>query len=177
MSRPGSQSKWTGNKQVNTRMSNNVCSDKKGSNSPAVNLTAQQLEQLLKLLPNNNVMTDTDDELEAFSGMVSCFSTTGKSSRWIMDSGASDHMVSSLEKIVNVVPAEIGSTIYLPTGDAAAITHIGDMILSNGLKLTKVLYVPQFKHNLMSIHKLAQDNHCEVMFLENSCQIIDSESK
>lgn len=100
LSKLGSQWKWTGNIQVNTRMSNKVfqSSDRKGLDSSAVNLIAQQLEQLLKLLLNNNRLTDIDDELEEFSWMVSCFSATGKSSRWIMDSRASDHMSSSLTK-------------------------------------------------------------------------------
>ena len=91
-----------------------------------------------------------------------------------MDSGASDHMTSSLQHLTNVVPADAASTINLPTGAATVITHVGDLLLSNGLKLNKVLYVPQFQHNLLSIHKLAAENNCNVKFHQNFCEILDN---
>lgn len=47
----------------------------------------------------------------------------GKTSRRIMDYGASDHMTSSLTDVLNVVPADTGSQINLPTGVIVVITH------------------------------------------------------
>lgn len=96
-----------------------------------------------------------------------------KIDEWIIDSGASDHMTASLENLINVKRIPANYTINLPTGDTAVITHIGDVILPNGLKLANVLYVPQFHHNLLSIHKLALDNKCQVMFHPNSFVILD----
>lgn len=37
-----------------------------------------------------------------------------------------------------------------------------------------MLYVPKFNHNLLSIHKLAQDNGCHVVFYPEKCLILDS---
>lgn len=44
-------------------------------------------------------------------------------------------------------------------------------MLKNGLVLKDVLYVPAFNHNLLSIHKLAQDNDCEIQFSPEKCII------
>lgn len=60
------------------------------------------------------------------------------------------------ESLTNVKQALATFIIALPTGATVLITYIGDVVLRNGLKLTKVLYVPQFNHNLLSIHKLVE---------------------
>ncbi|KAL2905450.1 Retrovirus-related Pol polyprotein from transposon RE1 [Bienertia sinuspersici] len=63
-----------------------------------IGLTAQQIEQLLKLIPSGSKASksgyDTEEELDnSFAGMTSCFNATSCHNRWIIDSGASDHMV------------------------------------------------------------------------------------
>ena len=143
--------------------------------SDEVKLTSQQLSQLLKLLPSSYPTSpETDDELDcSFSDMVTSCMTAHLSAGWIIDSGASDHMTASLESLVNVKPAAPNLTIKLLTGAATVITHIGDLILQNGLKLSNVLYVPQFQHSLISIHRLSQDNKCEVIFHPSSCSVVD----
>lgn len=40
-----------------------------------------------------------------------------------------------------------------------------------------MLYIPEFQLNLFSIHKLAQENQCEVIFIPYSCEIVDTKSK
>ena len=52
--------------------------------------------------------------------------------------------------------------------DNEVIDNDNEEILSN------VLVVPQFKHNLLSIHKLARDNNCGVVFNTTGCQITNS---
>lgn len=86
-------------------------------------------------------------------------------------------MTSSLQNMVNVKLAPSTFTITLPTGATAVITHIGDVMLQNGLRLTNVLHVPKFNHNLLSIHKLAQDSKCDVIFSPSKCVIIDATTK
>lgn len=86
-------------------------------------------------------------------------------------------MTSSLKNLVNVKLAPLTFIITLPTGDSAVITHVGDVILPNRMKLTNVLHVPQFKHNLLSIHKLAKDSKCDVTFYSGNCVITDSLTK
>lgn len=146
-------------------------------------MTAQQLDQLLKLIPRNETTNvqgnETDEEIDfGFSGMVNSNKEgVGKSMEWIIDSGASDHMTSSLKSLTNVKLAPSTFTITLPTGSTAVITHVGDVTLLGGLKLKNVLHVPQFHHNLLSIHKIAKDSRCEVIFHPESCFIMDSSNK
>ncbi|KAL8123524.1 hypothetical protein AgCh_011483 [Apium graveolens] len=54
--------------------------------------------------------------------------------------------------------------------------HSGSTKMSNnaqnGLLLKDLLYVPTFKHNLISVHKLSQDNACHVQFSLAVCEIL-----
>lgn len=175
-----SSSKWNAPQTGPPKMANNA----QGSSTrdDNVHITHQQLEQLLQLLPskqcNDSRGIDTDDELEqGFSGMVSSCMLAKKNEDWIMDSGASDHMTASLSHLSNVKPAPPDYTINLPTGAVTTVSHVGDIVLTNGLKLLQVLYVPQFKHNLLSVHKLAHDNGCEVMFHPSTCTIQQAVTK
>lgn len=62
-----------------------------------------QLQEMLKLGPSSNISAvkrsdDTDEELEYhFVGMISCHFVKNINDAWIIDSGASDHMIANLE--------------------------------------------------------------------------------
>lgn len=75
------QSRWNAGRQ-HVKMSNNTFQSPENKQTEStVHITASQLEQLLKLLPNNSKSQDFDDELESFSGMVTCISATSKAGR------------------------------------------------------------------------------------------------
>lgn len=57
------------------------------------------------------------------------------------------------------------------------ITHTGDAELANGLKLKNVLYIPTFKHNLLSVQKLTIDKGCKVDFHPEYCIIQEKDGK
>ncbi|XP_074362752.1 uncharacterized protein LOC141703032 [Apium graveolens] len=162
------------------RMSNNVVmqNTEPDPNQNEVTITESQLQQLLQLLPNASKSvskSDTDDELDlSFSGMAFCGVISQVSDKWIMDSDASDHIVSTISHLTNVRCAPANCVIKLPTGESASISHIGELQLKNKLWLRNVLFVPRFKHNLLSIHKLSQDNNCHIRFTPLTCDIIDN---
>lgn len=99
---------------------------------------------------------DTDDEIECkYAGMVSCyFADSSKNSEWIIDSGASDHMTGMFKIMKNATVCNTNSQINLPTGETSQITHTGNVSLNNSLELKNVLYIPTFKHNLLSVNNL-----------------------
>ena len=97
-----------------------------------------------------------------------CFSTN----TWILDTGATDHMVHSLSKFTTITSA-IHTYIHLPNGEKALATHVGSVQVTATLLLTDVLCVPSFSFNLISISKLTNLPSCCVFFLSHFCFIQD----
>lgn len=145
-----------------------------GSVSNSVSpITAQQLEQLLRMLPTKG--GETDDEIEdSYAGMVSYqFADSLRSNEWILDSGASDYMTGLFSILNNVVECQNNPLINLPTGETSKISHSGNVGLKSELKLNHVLHIPAFKQNLLSVNKFCHDNTCKVAFYDKYCIIPD----
>ena len=72
---------------------------------------------------------------------------------WILDSGATDHMVLSIH-FFTTITSSIQISVRLPNGDMVKVTHVGTIKVSATLTLEHVLYIPSFSFNLISISKL-----------------------
>nr|KYP36911.1 hypothetical protein KK1_041926 [Cajanus cajan] len=72
---------------------------------------------------------------------------------WIIDSGATDHISSSLQKFSSYVMIN-PVVIKLPTSQTVTATHSGVVKFSESLFLVDVLYIPSFTFNLISLSKL-----------------------
>jgi hypothetical protein len=87
---------------------------------------------------------------------------------WIIDTGATDHMISTVSLFTSII-AIISSHVKLPNGNYATITHIGTIQLSEHLILHDVLHVPSFSFNMISASKLIKSlkslNCCLIKFL------------
>ncbi|XP_074352200.1 uncharacterized protein LOC141691373 [Apium graveolens] len=152
--KPGNQ-QWTSGSQLNQRM-------------------AAALEQLAKLLnpqmqAANYCKSETDDELDHFSGMIICCQATSNSQDWIIDSGATDHMTSHVS---NLKECKFANALHinLPNGSQATLSHIGTVVLPTGL----LLCVPKFQHNLLSVQKLIKYSDCAVHFFTTHYLILDN---
>ena len=94
------------------------------------------------------------------------------STDWILDSGATDHMIHSLHFFTSVTSI-VHFSVKLPNGDMAKVTHIGTVKLTSTLTLENVLCIPSFSFNLVSINKLTQSSSCYCIFLSHYCFIQD----
>ena len=92
-----------------------------------------------------------------------------KHNSWILDTGATDHMVYSIS-CLSTITSTIQATVELPNGNMVPVTHIGTVKLSSSLILTDVLCVPSFHFNLISVSKLVYSSLC-LIFLSNYCFI------
>jgi len=147
-------------------------------------LTQQQIEQLLKLLPsahstsNKTSSYDIDEEIDYnFAGIAYCSCAKTTSAAWILDTGATDHMTPSNSKLHTCKLTQERSHIKLPNGNTASIAAIGNIRLAHDLVLNDTLLVPKFKFNLLSVSKLTRDNNCVAIFYPQVCLIQDCATK
>lgn len=134
--------------------------------SSSVTLTEDQVAKLLSLLEQRTI-----NEVSANMAGTSISSR----SSWIIDSGENQHMTSSVSNLENVVDiSDLNLIVNHPNGSKAKIKKIGNLKLTNDVVLFDVLVVPDFRVNLLSVHKLARDNKLFVGFDENRCYVQDS---
>ena len=93
-----------------------------------------------------------------------------KSNSWIINIGATDHMVHSVSQLITITSI-VYSCVYLPNGEKDVVTHIGTVQISSTLILINVLCVASFSFNLISVSKLTQTKLCCLIFLGDSCFI------
>ena len=102
--------------------------------------------------------------------------TTEKSTSWILDSGATDHVTCSLNNLhsyerINPI------IVKLPNGHHVHATHSGIVHLSTTITLFNVLYIPTFTFNLISISKLVSSTNCALIFSSTSCTLQDTNNR
>jgi hypothetical protein len=118
-----------------------------------------------------NVSISLDMKHSVFSSShTSPAISSDESSSWIIDTGATDHMISSVSLFTSIT-ATISSRVKLPNGNYAIVTHIDTVKLSKHLTLHDVLCVPSFSFNLISVSKLIKSLNCCLIFLANFCFI------
>ena len=107
-------------------------------------------------------------EYSVFSSHVNTSHIT--SNDWILDNGATDHMVHSLQFFTSITSV-VQILVRLPNGDVAKVTYIGTVQLSSTLIFENVLCIPTFSFNLVSISKPTQSPSCCCIFLSHYCFI------
>ncbi|KAL1108514.1 hypothetical protein V6Z11_D03G115100 [Gossypium hirsutum] len=139
-----------------------------GSHSQAPVFTQEQYHQILNLL---NKKPATVEAAASLAGMVDI------GNRWIIDTGATDHILSDLHFLESPVACALGSPcVRLLNGSSVSVTHVGTCTVLPNLHLTRVLYVPNFRYNILSVSKLTTDLNCMVSFYPHFCLIQDLSS-
>ncbi|KAF7143763.1 hypothetical protein RHSIM_Rhsim05G0166600 [Rhododendron simsii] len=119
----------------------NLSTKSANKTSPAV-VTQEQYDKLLAMLYSGNIHHNSN-----LAGIALSIPPT---SVWIIDTGATNHMCSSLTLFTTYKSCPTQSFVQLPDGSSTQITHIGTIKLSPTLALENVFHIPSFKYNLLS---------------------------
>ncbi|KAG5540096.1 hypothetical protein RHGRI_020360 [Rhododendron griersonianum] len=132
-------------------------------------ITPEQVEQLLSLLK--------DRSANPIAHFASNSISHHQPITWIVDTGASDHMIHDHSLFDSAQPNTGMPPVKLPNGSYAEVTHVGDVYLTPSIKLNNVLCVPSFGYNLLSISKLTASNPISAIFTHDSCLFQDQSQK
>lgn len=95
---------------------------------------------------------------------------------WIVDSGATKHVCSIADAFVNLRTID-GSNVTLPNHTQIPVKMCGDVILGPTLVLHDVLFVPQFKFNLLSVSALTIGSQLTLSFFHDGFIIQEAKTK
>lgn len=132
--------------------------------------TKEQYDHILTGFQNKNDSTSSDCyPAHAAHTAGKTFFVSENSKVWIVDTGATNHMVSQLDMFIkgSVIKLEVPKSVYLPNGNTTQVTHVGSCALSDRSIISNVFYLPEFKYNLMSVSKLTKELECSVTFFPN----------
>ncbi|XP_049414744.1 uncharacterized protein LOC125877514 [Solanum stenotomum] len=110
--------------------------------------TQEQYNQILKMIHTSGISTQETEvaDVANVAGISSSFLAYSKSQQWIIDTGATHH-------IVSVVTSEKVKRACLPNGDTTVVANVGKRCLPEGNNISNVLHIPQFNYNLLSVSK------------------------
>jgi hypothetical protein len=80
---------------------------------------------------------------------------------WLIDSGASRHMVGSYKEFSKYAPNVKGEGVKLADGSTQAVMGTGVVLCGSNLSLSSVLHVPSFPINLFSISCTTAELNCD----------------
>lgn len=119
----------------------------------------EEYEEILRLLKK-----DPRTEAKTYIASMVTLSSKLKSHDWIMNTRATNPIMPDLSSLSNVSIYRGSANIQLPNGEVARVTHLGSCTLGTEKRLERVLRVPYFKFNLVSISRLTKNLKCYVTF-------------
>lgn len=136
---------------------------------PDATMMQSIMNEVMKAMKGKQIVGESSNNSVSYANYAGINFNTSASDIWIVDSGATDHMVFDdklfMHKRTLVKQVEIG----LPDGTCSYVSEIGSVAVFPNLILKDVLYVPSFKHNLISVGKLIDDAGIEVVFRPHEC--------
>lgn len=96
---------------------------------------------------------------------VASFTTSNQ--EWILDSGPSHHITSTLANLSLYSQYDGLDELLIGDGSSLRITHVDETQIStpnSSFPLSNVLYVPPVSHNLVSVSKFCETNNVLIEF-------------
>lgn len=94
---------------------------------------------------------------------------------WLIDNGCSNHIPGNKE-LFETLESTLQHTVRLGDGKEMKVVGIGTVLFCSSTrkvsKLTRVQYVPQLAHNLLSMGQLMLSGY-SIAFLDGECKIVD----
>ena len=147
-----------------------VTSNHEGSRSEVhfqqIGFTPEQYQTLLALLQQSK---SSDNASNQISVIPSDTTHTGNKffsffSYWILDSGVTDHICSSLTHITSY--HQINHIfVKLPNGNQVIANYSKSVFINQNHVLDNVLYIPNFTFNLLLVAKLIDNISCVTIFI------------
>jgi histone deacetylase 1/2 len=112
------------------------------------------------------------------AGNSASTSNNNNNPHWYMDTGATDHLTSDLERLH--MHERYGGTdqVQVANGMGLSISHIGHSNLAgSSLKLKNILHVPRISQHLLSVSRLVADNYVFVEFHRNFFLVKDKATR
>ena len=139
--------------------------------------TPEQYSQILQMLNKVKDIESTTANVATTStaGMITAFMSDVVNRNWIIDTGASNHMVHNASLMTQYRNLDDKSNMHvnLPTGSQASISHIGESLVLTDKTVNGVLFIPEFKYNLLSVSQLTKQLKCAVIFFPDFCVFQD----
>ncbi|KAK9750858.1 hypothetical protein RND81_02G227300 [Saponaria officinalis] len=98
------------------------------------------------------------------------------STRWVVDTGASDHKTPSINLLHNIRTLPKPLMVGLPDEGVKLVTKCGNAYLTPQLMLHDVLLVPDFRHNLLSVGRFSDSTGLIATFSPAECLLQDPSS-
>ena len=102
---------------------------------------------------------------------------SSSSSKWVIDSGATDHMTSNSSLFSTFQSQPSPSTITLADGSHSCVLGSGTIVPTPSIPLASVLSLPNFSFNLMFVSKLTRALKCYISFFPDFCLFQDLMTK
>ena len=124
-----------------------------------------------KVFPISHTQSETGNHTHF---ALSCVSS-GPGRPWILNSGASDHICSSLD-LFSFYKRIKPIIVKLPNGSSVQAQFDGTVHFTSTFYLVNVLFIHNFSYNLISISKLTSNLHCSLIFTSTRCFIQEMRS-
>ncbi|XP_019232006.1 PREDICTED: uncharacterized protein LOC109212783 [Nicotiana attenuata] len=133
--------------------------------------TKDQYEQILQILNKTNLKGNNNNCSANVAGMSITLLVSNCPKEWIIDTGATNHMVSDINMLnqESIVENTNPKRVCLPNGEISNVTHTGTSSISARSTLSNVFHLPQFKFNLMSVSKMTKELACAATFYPQFC--------
>ena len=136
--------------------------DSSGSNSEGGNHTAMLGQFVGFLAGNKNVPSNEAPGI--LKALSTALLTSVENDCWIIDSGATDHMINKVTNLHRFKPLSSPSHVSVANGKNVLVLGKGEINLLSNKTPSTALYVPSFPFQLLSIGKIINTLNCRAIF-------------